>query len=410
VSKVSVTPPVNPTGIILQSPVDGTAFDPCALVATHQPTFNWTATGTFSGLSIQFSTSPTDFKTFGVLLSKAALRTTSVSFTPAFFSWKSILTASYNKGNVRDIYWKLVGTLPDKTIVESEVRSFRIGPPQPVVINSPAEGVTLPFNSPPSFDMITNCNVKFTLEFSRSDAFSDPKTTKKIVFTLKDPILQPTVQKTLTSLEWTSVRKLLAPRGYFRIKASDAIGRETLSEVRSFNIQSMLIGNWDVTGMVTTTVALVGRFPVTQRVAAVDAFTFSADGTFQMIDMSGTYTEQGTTFTVNLLPADVELYFEQGLGAALSAPVDVTVTSVSFKGTENWTAGVIAGAMTMSMWISVPSLGLQGTVKATVTFRGIRSPVQGLSLSAHEVSSPSLIRVIGGDINKSIQGIKNDGK
>jgi hypothetical protein len=254
--------------------------------------------------------------------------------------------------------------------------------------------------------MNTNCNVKFTLEFSPLDAFSDPKTIKKIVFTLKDPVLQPTFQKTLTSWEWTSARKLLFPRGYFRVKASDAIGRETISEVRSFSVQSMLIGNWDVTGMVTTTVALVGYFPVTRRGAAPDTFTFSEDGSFQMTDMAGTYTEQGTTFAVNLSLSEVELYFEQALGTALGTPVDVTVTSVSFKGTENWTAGVIAGAMTMSMWISVPSLGLQGTVKATVTFRGIRSPVQGLSLSAHEVSSPSLIRVIGGDINKGIQGIK----
>jgi hypothetical protein len=260
--------------------------------------------------------------------------------------------------------------------------------------------------------MNTNCNVKFTLEFSPSDAFSDPKTTKKIVFTLKDPILQPTVQKTLTSSEWTSVRKLLAPRGYFRIKASDAIGRETVSEVRSLNIQSMLIGNWDVTGMVTTTVALVGYFPVTRRGAAPDTFIFSEDGSFQMTDMSGTYTEQGPTFTVNLSPADLELYFEQNLGAELGTPVDVTVTGVSFKGMENWTSGTISGTMNMSMWISVPSLDLQGTVKVTVTFRGVRSSVQGLSALEASSSQPpqSLIRVIGGDINKSIQGIKSGGQ
>ena len=234
------------------------------------------------------------------------------------------------------------------------------------------------------------------------------KTIKKFLFTLKDPTLQPTLQKTLTSWEWTSVKKLLAPRGYFRIKASDAIGRETISEVRSFNVQSMLIGNWDVTGIVTTTVTLVGYRPVTQRVPALDAFTFSEDGSFQMIDMSGTYTEQGTTFTVNLSPAEVELYFEQYLGAYLGTPVDVTVTGVSFGGTENWTVGTISGTITMLMGISIPSQGLQGTVKATVTFRGVRSSVQGLS--ALEASSPSLIRVIGADINNRIQGIKGGGQ
>jgi hypothetical protein len=62
----------------------------------------------------------------------------------------------------------------------------------------------------------------------------------------------------------------------------------------------------------------------------------------------------------------------------------------------------------MLMGISVPSQGLQGTVKATVTFKGVRSSVQGLS--ALEASSQSLIRMIGADINNSIQDIKGGGQ
>jgi hypothetical protein len=64
----------------------------------------------------------------------------------------------------------------------------------------------------------------------------------------------------------------------------------------------------------------------------------------------------------------------------------------------------------MLMGISIPSQSLQGTVKATVTFKGVRSSVQGLSSSAPEASSPSLIRVIGGDINNGIQGIEGEGQ
>jgi hypothetical protein len=304
--------------------------------------------------------------------------------------------------------------MPNKTTVESEVRSFRIGPPQPVTVNSPDEGVTLPFSPPPSFDINTSCNVKFRLEFSVSDAFSDPRSIWGFVFTLKDPALHPTFQKTLTSGQWIVVKRLLAPRGYFRIRAWDAMGRETISGARSFNIQSMLIGNWDVMARVTVTVALKGYLPVTRRAAALDAFTFSEDGSFQMTDLSGTYTEQGSTFTVNLPPADVELYFEQSLGASLGTQVDVSVTGLSFRGVENWRTGTVSGTMTMSMGVYIPSQSLQGTVKATITFKGVRSSLQGLSLSTLEASpsqpSQSLIRMIGADINNSIQTIKGGGQ
>ena len=414
VSKANVTAPVIPTEITLQSPVEGTVFDSCSLIATHRPTFKWTSSGALTGYFIQFSISPSDFKTRGVLISSIRIRGTSVSWTPTVVLWKAIRRASNNSGNIRDIYWRVVGIMPNKTTVESEVRSFRIGPPQPVTVNSPDEGVTLPFSPPPSFDITTNCNVKFRLEFSPSDAFSDPKSIRGFVFTLKDPALQPTFQKTLTFGQWIVVKRLLAPRGYFRIRAWDAMGRESISGARSFNIQSMLIGNWDVTGRGTTTVALVGYRPVTRRAAALDAFTFSEDGSFQMIDLSGTYTEQGATFRVNLSPAVVELYFEQSLGASLGTQVDVSVTGVYLGGSENWRTGAIGGTMTMSMGISIPSQSLQGTVKATVTFRGIRSSLQGLSLSTLEVSSlqpsQSSIRMIGADINNSIQTVKGGGQ
>jgi hypothetical protein len=414
VSKVSVTAPVISTEITLQSPNDGTVFDSCSLIATHRPTFNWTTSGVLSGYFIQFSTSPADFKTRGVLISSIRIRGTSVSWTPTVVLWKAIMRASNNSGNIRNIYWRIIGIMPNKTTVESEVRSFRIGPPQPVTVNSPDEGVTLPFSPPPSFDITTNCNVKFRLEFSASDAFSDPKSIRGFVFTLKDPALQPTFQKTLTSGQWIVVKRLLAPRGYFRIRAWDAIGRGTISEMRSFNIQSMLIGNWDVTARVTTTVTLAGYRPVTRRAATLDEFTFSEDGSFQMIDLSGTYIEQGSTFTVNLSPAVVELYFEQSLGASLGTQVDVSVTGLSFRGVENWRTGTVSGTMIMSMGISIPSQSMQGTVRATITFKGVRSSLQVLSLPTLEASSlepsQSSIRVIGADINNSIQTAKGGGQ
>jgi hypothetical protein len=67
----------------------------------------------------------------------------------------------------------------------------------------------LPFSPPPSFDINTNCNVKFRLEFSVSDAF-DPRSIWGFAFTLKDPALHPTFQKTLTSGQVDRRQKVVA--------------------------------------------------------------------------------------------------------------------------------------------------------------------------------------------------------
>jgi hypothetical protein len=389
--------------ISLQSPVYGTVFDSCSLINTHQPTFGWTSTETFTKFAILFSS--TDFTTPGISIAKGNVKGNINNWTPAIGLWKKMMTWSNTNGT---IYWKVVGTRPDKSTAESEVWSFSIGSPQPVTINSPADGATLPFNPPPTFDINTNCNVKFRLEFSPSDDFTNPKNIKGFTFTVKDPVVQPTLQKILTSGQWTAIKKLLSPTGYFRIKAWDAIGRETTSNVRSFNIPSMLIGSWDITGRATVAVSLSGRSQ-TRRANVLDEFTFSEDGDFEMTDIAGTWTEQGTKFTVNLSVNDVELYFETGLEYALGVSVEVTITGLSFSGEENWTSGTISGVFITTMDINIPSYGLNGTVQATVTFKGIRS-LQGLSSSTLKTSqlgpSQSLIHTIKANINNAVKEIK----
>jgi hypothetical protein len=221
--------------INLQNPSDGEVFNSCSIVNTHQPTFNWSANEAFTKYTILFSTSSGDFSS---PIARANIKGTQSSWIPMARVWKSIMTSSYNNGNIRDIYWKVVGIKSDKTTVESEVRSFSIGDPQAVSINSPLNGSSLPSGEPPTFDFNSNCNVKFTLEFSPNGDFADPTKIKGFNTTTNDPNVESAVARTLTSAQWNAVKKLIGTgTGYFRITARDGMNRKTISEVRSFIVQ-----------------------------------------------------------------------------------------------------------------------------------------------------------------------------
>jgi hypothetical protein len=148
------------------------------------------------------------------------------------------MAASNNDGSIRNIYWKVVGTMSDKTLLETEVRNISIENPIAPGIQSPAEGDKLPPGISPTFIFNANCNIKFELDISFVGDFSDPKKTKKIIYKVKDPNLTPTLQKTLSSSQWKAVSTLVGTgTGYFRVRAWDGINRVTTSEVRSFTIQ-----------------------------------------------------------------------------------------------------------------------------------------------------------------------------
>jgi C1A family cysteine protease len=224
--------------ILLQSPFSGTVFDSCALITNYQPTFSWTIAGSFSGFKILFSTSSTDFTTTGIKVAAGSATGTSNSWKPSSFNWKTIMKASNNSGSIRPIYWKVVGTKADKTVVESEVRSFTVGTPQLVNINAPLEGAILDSATLPTFGFDTNCNTKFTLQISSLSDFSVSTKIKAFNFTASNPNLVTSLQKTLSSFQWNGVKTLVGTgTGYFRIKAWDGLSRPTVSEVRTFTIQ-----------------------------------------------------------------------------------------------------------------------------------------------------------------------------
>jgi hypothetical protein len=227
-STVTITDDDLPYLITLQSPSNGAIFHACSLVSKHQPAFTWTTAETFTSCTILLLTSG------GVLISKATVRAPANTWTPSSFVWKKVMTSSSQNG---EIYWKVIGTRPNRTTSESEAWSLSIGPPQPVTINAGPEG-PIPGGTPPTFDFDTSCNVKFKLEISPVGDFSDSKKIKSFNYTTRDPNVDQKLIKTLSSFQWTSVKKMVGTgTGYSRIKAWDGINRESVSEVRSFTIQ-----------------------------------------------------------------------------------------------------------------------------------------------------------------------------
>jgi hypothetical protein len=229
---VDISPP---EGIVLQLPLDGAVFDSSALITTYQPSFSWTESETVTRCTVLFSTSSTGFVT---PIARASVSGTKDSWTPPIFIWKKLMSASNHGGVIQDVYWKVIGALPNRSTVESVVWRFRIDLPQLAAINSPADDAILPPAVPPTFAWQTNGNMKFKLEISSLGDFSDSRKIKTFNFTVKNPNVETTLSKTLPLFQWNAVKKLIgAGQGYFRIKAWDGIGRETISERRQFTIQ-----------------------------------------------------------------------------------------------------------------------------------------------------------------------------
>jgi hypothetical protein len=221
--------------VTLNSPADGAVFSSCFLIAGYQPSFSWTANGTFKTFSILFSTSPTNFKTPIVKVDISGVKN---GWIPPILTWKTIMGSSNHNGTIRDIYWKIVGTKPNGGKIKSGVRGLRIDLPQGIMIQSPIDGDVLPSGTPPTFVFDTDCNKKFRLEISPFADFSKPLKIIGFVYTVKDPNIETTLQKTLSAVQWSAVESLIGTKtGYFRIKAWDGIRRRTISEKRSFTVQ-----------------------------------------------------------------------------------------------------------------------------------------------------------------------------
>jgi hypothetical protein len=204
----------------------------CTALKSGLPTFAWTTGETFTKYSLSFA-APS--KGMNKPFFTKTLKGASVSYLPAEGVWKKVLTMSHNNGSNQAVYWKITGTMADKTMAVSEIRMLRVAMPEPPTLTAPVEGAVLPISTPPKFVFDTRCNVKFTVQISTLADFSKAARIRSFTYMVKDPNTETALTKTLTAGQWKAVQKLLgSATGYYRIKAWDKMNRSTISEVRSF--------------------------------------------------------------------------------------------------------------------------------------------------------------------------------
>jgi hypothetical protein len=372
--------------VTLISPSEGEIFGACSMIASYQPSFNWASNETFTSYNIRFSISPTDFKTDKILILSAQVLGSKYKWRPDILSWLKIMKKSYNGDNVRDIYWKVIGKRLDGAKIESAVWSFQAGPAQQVTLISPTDGTPLDSGIAPAFSFNANCNVQFVLEFSPLVDFSDPQQIVGFLSSRKDPNDKPVKNQTLAWDQWTAVKKKLGAAGYFRVRAWDAVNRETVSEIWPIQIYYFLLGDWDMSGTETVTVWLDGQ-SATETVSVYDHFTFYLDRRrFDMIGLTnGKWSElPNDRYAVNFPYAYLATYFERQLEQELGTDVTVTITGFNMGGKEKRVTDGINATTVLNMSIGIPSYGMSGEASIYASLTGTRVS-SGYSIDSQEL-------------------------
>jgi hypothetical protein len=165
-------------------------------------------------------------------------------------------------------------------------------------------------------------------------------------------------------------------------------------------------GTWDVQGKMTVKVSIKGYGSNTEKTDFSDEFTFHDDGAFDMIDMSGSWSQKKKSFVVNLDPDDVSQYFEDGLSDEIGTDVTVEVTKISFTGTEQKN-GTIKGTIKFNMILYIDEYDITGKVAVTTTFKGTRAEDTGISSAKEKEAAPSgsVLDAIEEGMNDSLQNI-----
>jgi hypothetical protein len=371
--------------VSLISPNDGQIFGPCSMIASYQPSFNWASNETFTSYNIRFSISPTDFKTDKILILSAQVPGARYKWRPDILSWLKMMKKSYNGDNVRDIYWKVIGKRSDGAKIESAVWRFQVGPTQQVTLISPTNGSPLDSGIAPTFSFNANCNVQFMLEFSPLADFSNPQQVVGFLSSRKDPNEKPVKSQTLGWDQWTAVKKKLGDAGYFRVRAWDAVSRETVSDTWPMQIYYFLLGDWDMTGKETVTVWLDGQ-TATETVSVYDTFTFYLDRRrFEMIGLTnGKWRElPNDRYAISFPYAYLATYFERQLEQELGTDVTVTITGFYMGGKEKRKTDGINAATVLDMSIGIPSYGMSGGASIYATLTGTRI-ASGYSIESEE--------------------------
>jgi uncharacterized repeat protein (TIGR02543 family) len=216
--------------IILIALDQGVTFTACSYY--NLPLFKWDTNETFKSLEVQFS-SQSNFAT--LLKAKGNPAVKELQMTSAI--WKKVLLLPGPSGGT--VYWRVVGTKADKTVVISNVRSFSV---------EEAEEAGTPSINPtsiaglPTLSWNNNCNIKFKVWFGNDPDFTKAGMKKKaLAFNISNPNDNGGVfTRELTSGQWTSIHKLVGSvpgsRIYWYVESWDVVKRYKKTSVTSFTL------------------------------------------------------------------------------------------------------------------------------------------------------------------------------
>ncbi|HUL38481.1 MAG TPA: hypothetical protein VLW47_12440, partial [Thermodesulfobacteriota bacterium] len=196
-------------------------------------TFQWESGGAFSSIEVQFSLE----NNFSTVLLKVKGEPSVNELIIKSNVWKRVLLLPGANGGT--LYWRVLAKKKDKTMVECNVFSFDVSPPEPVG-NPDMSHTSRTALPPPTISWDKNCNIMFTVWFGNDIDFKNAATKKiHISYRIKNSDgFQGRFAKELTSSQWHSIRKLggdvTGATLYWYVESRDILGRRESTDVMSF--------------------------------------------------------------------------------------------------------------------------------------------------------------------------------
>ena len=177
-----------------------------------------------------------------------------------------------------------------------------------------------------------------------------------------------------------SSNDLKSPTIYVKL-SGQAIPRDTME------------GTYDVKGKMTVKVSIKGHKSQTQRTPFADEFTFYEGGDFSMMDMDGTWNQNGSSFIVTLDPESVSDYFAGNISDLIGADVSVERPQMSFVGKKQKN-GTIKGTIKLNLTFYVEDYDdMSGNVTVSASYTGTQISTQSIKSSMEEKKAPSVTRI-----------------
>jgi hypothetical protein len=134
---------------------------------------------------------------------------------------------------------------------------------------------------------------------------------------------------------------------------------------------SSVVGTWEMTGKITTTIKAKGMKSKTLKgTLDGDSWTFNSDNSFESDNIGGTWSQNKTKVTVNLDTDDIISFFEEMLSEELETDISVdAITKNTCTATENTKNKTTKGSFKIYMNIAGhdEDCDCERTGKATVS-------------------------------------------